>query len=202
MKPRRLSYAIPFLLIACTTQSTYDPLEDYEEVQATTILQAPEAAAADSPEAQRIVERGRYLVELLGCGSCHTDGALLGEPRADRALAGSRIGIAYTNPLQFRYPGVVFAPNLTTDNETGIWLWSEQDLIDAIRRGQGRHGRRAILVMPWQAYANIRYDDAFAIARYLRRLEPVRHQVPAEADLPTIVEADRWAREEATLIIS
>lgn len=180
MDLRLLAFALP-LLAACAPQEAYDPLEDYEQVAAATILDAPDAGADGlSGEQRRIIDRGRYLVELLGCGSCHTDGALIGEPRADRALAGSQVGVAYTNPLEYEYPGVVFAPNLTPDDETGIGRWNEQDLIDAIRIGEGRHGNRRILVMPWQGYARIRYDDAFAIARYLRSLTPVSHQVPAE----------------------
>ena len=43
--------------------------------------------------------RGKYLVELLGCGSCHTDGALVGLPDGSRRLAGSHIGIAYLRSL-------------------------------------------------------------------------------------------------------
>ncbi len=169
------------VLTACASEARYDPLREYEELQAATVLDAPSHAIPDdSIEARRIADRGRYLVELLGCGSCHTDGALVGEPRSDRSLAGSRVGIAYTNPLEFRYPGVVYAPNITPDDETGIGLWTEQQIIDAIRVGQGRHGRRRILVMPWQGYAKIKYEDAFAIARYLRSIEPVNHQVPQE----------------------
>lgn len=169
------------VLTACASEAPYDPLREYEELQAATVLEAPSYTTPDdSTEARRIAERGRYMVELLGCGSCHTDGALVGEPRVDRSLAGSRVGIAYTNPLEFRYPGVVYAPNITPDDETGIGLWTEQQIIDAIRVGQGRHGRRRILVMPWQGYAKIKYEDAFAIARYLRNIEPVSHQVPQE----------------------
>jgi len=165
---------------ACASGSAYNPLSDYEEVAAATILDAPAARSApDSPEGRRITERGQYLVELLGCGSCHTDGALIGEPVTERALAGSRIGIAWTNPMEFDNPGVVFAPNLTPDVETGLGRWSEAQIIEAIRAGAGRHGSQRILVMPWQGYARLRYDDAFAIARYLKNLEPVAHQVPA-----------------------
>ena len=57
--------------------------------------------------------------------------------------------------------------------------------------GEGRHSRRPILVMPWQGYAGINYDDAFAIARYLRRLEPIVHQVPPEV-LPGRRSAERY----------
>ena len=181
MIKRLLLLPVATVLIACATESTYDPLEDYEAVGAATILDAPSpAGAGDSPESRRIVERGAYLVELLGCGSCHTDGALVGEPRADRALAGSRIGIAYTNPLQFRYPGIVFAPNITPDDETGIGRWTVEQIVAALREGEGRHGSRPILVMPWQGYTRMTYEDAYAMARYLQSLAPVRHQVPAD----------------------
>ena len=167
-------------LNACQSQDVYDPLADYEPVNAVTQQRAPEPGPVADEAARRVVDRGRYLTELLGCGSCHTDGALIGSPRADRALAGSRVGIAYTNPLQYDDPGVVYAPNLTPDDETGIGRWSDEQIVAALREGQGRHGRRPILVMPWQAYTTMRYDDAYAIAKYLQSLAPVRHQVPAE----------------------
>ena len=78
--------AMPLLVVACATDN-YDPLEDYEEVNAVTILDAPTPTSV-APENQVLVARGEYLVELLGCGTCHTDGALLGEPVMSRSLAG------------------------------------------------------------------------------------------------------------------
>jgi hypothetical protein len=124
-------------------------------------------------------------VELLGCGTCHTDGALLGEPVMSRSLAGSGVGIAYTNPLEDRNPGVVFAPNITPDRDTGIGRWTDDEIADAVRTGLGRHGPQGILVMPWQAYSKISDDDTWAIVGYLRSLEPVEHQVPYDVSLGT-----------------
>ena len=54
------------------------------------------ASAASATETQ--VERGKYLVTISGCGSCHTPGALLGKPDLKRNLAGSEVG--------FGIPGV------------------------------------------------------------------------------------------------
>lgn len=184
MQYRRLLLIAPLILIACATEPKWDPLEDYEEVDATTILDAPTPVGV-APENQTAVARGEYLVELLGCGSCHTDGALIGEPRMDRSLAGSRIGIAFTNPLQYEYPGVVYAPNLTPDDETGIGRWTDQQIAEAVRAGLGRHGNRRILVMPWQGYAKISDEDAWAIVGYLRSLKPVSHRVPQEVPAGT-----------------
>ena len=179
MKIPGISITTTLLLVACTTQSGYDPLEDYEELDATTIIDAPSPPPdAVAPENRAAVARGEYLVELLGCGACHTDGALIGRPQMERSLAGSETGIAYTNPLQFRHPGVVYPPNITPDDETGIGSWTDRQIADAIRAGLGRHMPRRNLVMPWQGYAKLTDDDVYAIVGYLRSIDPVYHRVP------------------------
>lgn len=175
MKTPALLAASCVFLAACA--ASVNPLEDYEELDAATIFDAP-AAARVAPENREAVERGRYLVELLGCGSCHTEGALVGEPRMDRWLAGSSVGVAYTNPMQFRSPGVVFPPNITPDPETGIGRWSDRQILAAVRAGAGRHGQNRILVMPWQGYSKLTTDDAMAIVGYLRSLEPIQNPLP------------------------
>ncbi len=168
-----------FGLSSCATESGVDPLANYEELDATTILDAPSPNPGQSaPENRHIALRGEYLVELLGCGACHTDGALIGEPNMDRALAGSRVGIAASNPLGDKNPGVVYASNITPDTETGIGLWSDQQIANAIRAGLGRHFGEPIPVMPWQAYAKISDEDLAAIIAYLRSIDAVDHRVP------------------------
>ncbi|MDX1516632.1 MAG: c-type cytochrome [Woeseiaceae bacterium] len=170
------------LLASCAGEPRYDPRSDYEEVDATTVIDAPGAKPGRYAPAERdAVARGEYLVELLGCGSCHTDGALAGEPDMVRPLAGSRIGIAWTSPLDVRYPGVVYPANITPDIETGIGAWSDPQIANAIRAGIGRHGDRRIATMPWQGYATLTDDDVRAIVSYLRSVDPVTHRVPDEA---------------------
>ena len=114
------------------------------------------------------------MVSVLRCGACHTDGALVGKPSEQRSMAGSSVGIAFTNPLEGKRPGVVFPSNLTPDVQTGIGSWSDEQLATMIRTGLRRHGARAIPVMPYLAYADISEEDALAIAAYLRSLPPVR----------------------------
>lgn len=177
MSARILSFAVPFVLAACAAGTAYNPLDDYEAIEAITILDAPSVVSVD-PSNQSAVDRGEYLVELLGCGTCHTEGALVGEPDMSLSLAGSSVGIAYTSPFENRNPGVVFAPNLTPDRDTGLGRWTDDEIRDAVRTGLGRHGPERILVMPWQGYAQITEDDAWAIVAYLRSLRPVEHQVP------------------------
>jgi len=173
----RLSIALTSILLVTPASYSAEPLEGYEEVTPAAIQELPEPVAAGEYPAE-IVAHGRYLVGLLQCGSCHTDGALVGKPNPERLLAGSAVGIAFTNPMTNKLPGVVYPPNLTPDKETGLGNWNEQQIIKMIRTGTKRHGSRAISVMPSVAFARIKYADVQAIAAYLRSLPPVRHEVP------------------------
>lgn len=162
-------------VLACTTQN---PLDGYEALTPTTVMDAPDADPAAVGQDPEMAAHGKYLVELLGCGACHTDGALVGQPRQDRRLAGSQVGIAYSNPMEYENPGVMYPSNLTPDAETGIGKMSDDQVIGAIREGLDRHGLQRLPVMPWPAYAKISNDDIEAILSYMRTLPAVRHQVP------------------------
>ena len=163
------------LLNACS--NTWNPLEDYEQLTPSTILESPEPAAQSNYPTER-VEKGKYLTGLLGCGSCHTNGALVGMPRQDQLLAGSSTGIAWSNPMQESNPGIVYPSNLTPDMETGIGSWSIAQIVNMVQAGIDNHGSRTLPVMPWPSYANINDEDANSIAMYLKSLPPVRHQMP------------------------
>lgn len=178
----KLVTIFPLLALAsCATDTPDELLRDYEEVDATTIIDAPAAGAGSyAPRTRKSVERGEYLVELLGCGSCHTDGALVGDADLVHALAGSRTGIAFTSPLGEKFPGVIYPSNITPDSRTGIGDWTDTQIANAIRAGIGRHGSRRIATMPWRGYAGLSDDDTVAIVRYLRSIDAVEHRVPDE----------------------
>lgn len=167
------------LATACVDNAVrYNPLNDFEQLDPTTIFAMPEAVPSTTYTPAQL-QRGRYMTGLLGCGSCHTDGALVGNPNQSRLLAGSGTGIAYTSPFVDDFHGVVYPPNLTPDMETGLGSWTMNRLVQMIRVGTTDHSSRTIPVMPWPAFVNITEEDAFAIAAYLKSLAPVRHQVPA-----------------------
>lgn len=173
--------AVTALLAACATERSFDPLEGYEELQHTGVVEPPKPVGGRFAPADRdAVERGRYLVALLGCGVCHTNGSFEGAPDMDRALAGSQTGIAWANPLGTQYPGVVYPPNITPDEKTGIGLRTDPQIAKAIRSGIGRHGGRRLVTMPWQGYARLTDDDVDAIVAYLRSIPAIEQRVPAE----------------------
>jgi mono/diheme cytochrome c family protein len=128
------------------------------------------ASVASAAEAQ--VERGKYLVTIAGCGTCHTPGALIGKLDAKRTLAGSEVG--------FGIPGVgVFVGgNLTPDKETGLGDLTTEQIIAAITKGVMPNGRKLFPVMPWPDYAHLSSQDTEAIAAYLKSLPPIKNAVP------------------------
>jgi len=169
--------ALAVLITACTT--AINPLDDYAPVSNATVTATPEPLPIIDDQQRSIIEHGRYLVSLLACGSCHTDGALVGRPNDSRLLAGSQVGIAYSNPLATRFPGVVYPSNITPDAETGIGNWSTVQLVRMLQSGLDKHSQQSLPVMPWPSYVNLTDADATAIALYLKSLAPVRHKVPA-----------------------
>lgn len=127
-------------------------------------------SGAKAEEAQ--VARGRYLVQIAGCSDCHTPGHFLGQPDASRFLGGSDVG--------FEIPGVgiVYGPNLTPDDATGLGTWSAEQIVAALRTGATPEGRGLVPVMPWPNLSALSDEDAYAIAAYLNSLDPVQHKVP------------------------
>ena len=120
----------------------------------------------------RPMTRGQYLVELSGCGHCHTPGHFQGREDASRELGGSDVG--------FEVPraGTFVGPNLTPDRETGLGNWTDKQIITAIRNGVRPDGRVLSPVMPWPNFNHMSDADAQAIVVYLRSLKPVRNKVP------------------------
>jgi len=127
--------------------------------------------------AKSAAERGEYLTTILGCGGCHTEGALLGNPTGDW-LTGSRIGVGYTQDDPLESPGVIFPGNLTPDKETGIGRWSKHDIVRFLRTGLDHYGKQANTVMPWPNYSLLNDRDLAAVADYLLSLDPVEHKIP------------------------
>jgi mono/diheme cytochrome c family protein len=137
---------------------------------AVFVIAAMAAVPARAADAQ--TERGKYLVEVGGCGDCHTPGSFLGHPDMARYLGGSDVGFAVPGA------GVFVGPNLTPDKATGLGNWTEQEIVTAFTKGVRPDGRILAPVMPWRGLARLTKADALAIAAYLKSLPPVSNKVP------------------------
>lgn len=146
-----------------------------------------------------VVQRGEYLVRIMGCNDCHTPwkmGPQGPEPDMTRFLSGhpEEIGAlpnvkatapylwsAFPTSTAFSGPwGVSYTFNLTPEPNTGIGIWTEDMFVQAIRTGRHMGASRPINPpMPWPAYRNASDDDLKAVYAYLRTIKPIVNHVPA-----------------------
>jgi mono/diheme cytochrome c family protein len=126
------------------------------------------AVFAQSP---LLLERGKYLMEgVVACGNCHVARGDNGRPLFDKGLSG---GMLFDEP-----PFKAYAPNITTDADTGIGKWSDAQLARAIR--EGIRPDKSIIgpPMPMEFYRRLSDADLAAIVAYLRAQPAVSNKVP------------------------
>lgn len=108
------------------------------------------------------IARGRYLTVVGDCAACHT-------AEGGKALAGGR-------PVETPF-GMLRAPNITPDKETGIGAWTDAQFIDAMTEGMAPHGVHLYPAMPFPYFASVTRKDLLAIRAYLATVPAVRHPV-------------------------
>ena len=118
-------------------------------------------------------ERGRYLIETLGCAFCHSpikdDGTIIEEFR----LAGGQRISTYPFPEFVTY-------NLTSDKDTGLGAWTDDQIRAVLTRGTRPDGSRMLpFPMPWTSYGSLKPADLDAIVVALRALPPVSNAIPS-----------------------
>ena len=130
--------------------------------------QVPLPAFSPSVASAATTARGEYIVRSVAvCGGCHAADPM---HDVDGPLSG---GMEFHD---WRI-GTARASNLTPDPETGLGNWSDAEIVRAIRNGLRKDGRTLAPVMPYEWFHEMSDDDALAVARYLKSLPPVRHQV-------------------------
>ena len=111
-----------------------------------------------------LVVRGEYLTRAADCAACHT--APGGKP--------------FAGGLPFKLPmiGTIYSTNITSDAETGIGAWSDEEFQRALHEGIGKDGKHLYPAFPYASYALMTDGDVLAIKAYLLTLKPVRYTPP------------------------
>jgi len=118
-----------------------------------------------------------YVTRAADCQACHT--APGGTP-----FAGVR---AFTLPF-----GVLYSPNITPDQATGISAYSDEEWLRMLQDGVGRGGKHLYPAMPCATYTLMTREDALAIKAYLRSILPPAMQTNMDR-LPGL-----WRRRSRT----
>ena len=154
------------------------------------------------------IERGAYLVEVAGCHDCHSTkimGPMGPQPDPEKLLGGHISGPAtekvdpaliqkyalfnHATTMAIGPWGASYAANLSSD-ESGIGSWSEEQFINAIRKGKFKgleNGRPLLPPMPWPNIAKMTDEDLKSIFAYLKTTKPVNNVVPPPTPLEELV---------------
>ena len=166
---------------------------------ATLTSLVPERAHAQQ-EDKKLIEHGKYLVEVGGCNDCHSPkvfGPKGPVPDASKLLSGAPSNnpvpaipegvlgpgkwgaLASMDLTTWVGPwGVSFARNLTPDKETGLGSWTEAMFIKALRTGKDMgEGRPILPPMPWEGIGKMNDHDLKAVFAYLRSLKPIHNPI-------------------------
>jgi mono/diheme cytochrome c family protein len=146
-----------------------DPVRSLRVISLSVALQAAcGLALADDINKQEFkqIEHGHYLTLVGDCAACHT-------------LAGSGHDLAGGRAIETPF-GELLAPNITPDPITGIGAWTDQEFVDAMKKGTGRDGTHLFPAMPYTYYTRVTRDDVLAIRAYLNTVPAVYNPVKAD----------------------
>jgi len=149
---------------------------------------------AQQSQASRRAERGRYLVNAIGCSDCHSPKIdAQGTPDTSRLLSGrpattpppvqgSEIRASLDLTAWSGPWGNSYAANLTPDKETGLGgRYTEDSFVKTIRSGKKPEGEQLSPPMPWPMYRNLTDEDLKSVFAYLQTLKPIKNFVRASA---------------------
>ncbi len=113
--------------------------------------------------------RGAYLTTLAHCGECHTPRNFAGALDRTMRMAGTVDG-----------PEGDLAPNITSDDATGIGDWSQDQLVFFLKMGtkpdyEAAEGLMAEAIE--DGLSHLSGDDLDAIAYYIKSLPPISNHV-------------------------
>ncbi|MGE3459758.1 MAG: cytochrome c [Kofleriaceae bacterium] len=179
MKARALLCAIALVAVAACNKKKP---EEAPAPSGSAAANTPEPTAAPTPEPAgpdpKLVERGQYLTNVMGCGFCHMPVGPTG-PDTTRPFAG---GLEVKEPF-----GTWRSPNITPHKGSGIGSWTDEQIIAAIREGVRPDGGKLAPIMPYPFYNRMTDDDAKALVAFLRTVPAVDNVVAkSELKLPHI----------------
>lgn len=151
-------------------------------VTAQTATPAPTAQVSES------VAHGSYLALVGGCIFCHTPALdKYKNPTLDdlKILAFSELGALDTTNRAFSggrdFPlgplGTIYSRNLTSDKETGLGKWTDDEIKTALRTGKTPSGHILFPLMPYPTFTHMAESDMDDLIAYLRSLAPISNKV-------------------------
>lgn len=170
------------MFMACTGKKSEQP-------QTIAVVEEPE----------NLIERGKYMVDVLGCADCHTP-KKMGPNGPENDMAKYLMGFDSSQglpPVPENVPlgpWVLFTGDLTasvgpwgtsyagslTPHETGIGSWTLSQFTKALREAKykGLDNTRPMMPPMPRHYSYLTDQDIEAIFQYLKSITPISNVVP------------------------
>lgn len=145
----------------------------------------PPASGRTAPPKSDKVAYGAYLANMAHCVECHSTPGPNG-PDYEHHLGAGGFPFAPA-PDGFRAPTpsakVVRSRNITSDPETGIGAWTDEEIKRALTQGINKSGKHLVPPMPYPYFKNLTADDLDAVVAWVRTLPPIKNEVPPNPPL-------------------
>ncbi|MEO9189844.1 MAG: cytochrome c, partial [Acetobacteraceae bacterium] len=112
------------------------------------------------------IQRGRYLVRAGDCQACHT-------PEGADTMSG---GVPLRTPF-----GTIYSANISSDAETGIGAWTDEQFYRAMHEGISADGGHLYPAFPYPWFTKVTRQDSDAIHAYLRTVPAVKLRPPSNS---------------------
>jgi cytochrome c553 len=135
----------------------------------------------DDPNDQ--AKHGEYMATLMLCSHCHwtPDMKTMAPAGPDKMFSG---GLPITAPMLGK--GTIFTANITSDPETGIGKYTEDQIYSTIKtmvKPDGKQIRGPMMFMQG-TWSQLDDKDLHAVAAFIKKLPAVKHKVAASDFVP------------------
>ena len=143
----------------------------------------PAPKPANAPDvADDQVKHGEYMATLMLCGHCHWT------PDKNMGMSPDKM---FSGGLPFEIPmlgtGTLFTRNITSDPETGIGKWTEDQIFTTIKTMTKPDGKviQGPMMFMQGMWSQLDDKDLHAVAAFIKKLPPVKNKVPDSTFKPS-----------------
>jgi cytochrome c553 len=138
----------------------------------------PNEAPGDDP-----MKQGAYVASLMLCNHCHwTPNKEFTAPASpDKMFSG---GLPFELPPMGK--GVLYGANITSDPDTGIGKWTEEQIFTSLKTMQRPDGRmiQGPMLFMQSVWSQLPEQDLKNVALFIKKLPPVKNKVPKSTFVP------------------
>lgn len=130
-----------------------------------------------------VAKKGAYYASIMLCSHCHWT------PNKE-GTAPAGMDKMFSGGLAMEFPplgtGILYSRNITSDAETGIGKWTEDQIFTAIKMMQKADGKMIMgpMLLMQSQWSQVDDGDLKAVASFIKKLPAVKNKVPEHTFVP------------------